>query len=242
MINFSKTTWLIIFFIIFIILAGFFAYQWWQVKGELGRKIEENENLTKEIENLQGEIEELKISKEETAEWKTYRNEEYGFEIDYPVGWEFDEASRTLCKSRIIQEDKEKFCIKIAFERLDDRCQDVSFAEILANPNIEAGGCLSRSSLYGGEIEKEILTKFGIKGYKAKVPWPTYGWDKWYDECPELKVGYFVSNKKNVINKEIGYFPVIGFYYYDCPKYIDFEKDEIEIFEEVLSTFRFIRK
>lgn len=109
MTNFSKTIWftptpkilawgLIIFLIIFIIAAGFFAYQWRQVQGELIKQIEQNENLIKqasdlqiEIDKLQKEIEGLKVSKEtkeevidETTEWKTYRNEERGFEIKYP--------------------------------------------------------------------------------------------------------------------------------------------------------------
>jgi hypothetical protein len=29
-----------------------------------------------------------KVVEEETADWKTYRNEEYGFEIKYPEDWE----------------------------------------------------------------------------------------------------------------------------------------------------------
>lgn len=62
MINFSKTTLLSIFLIIFIILAGFFVYQWRQTKGELGKQIEENENLTKQVNELQKKIEELKSS------------------------------------------------------------------------------------------------------------------------------------------------------------------------------------
>lgn len=61
MINFSKTTLLSILLIIFVIIAGVFAYQWWQVKGELAKKIEQNENLIKQINGLQKEIEELKL-------------------------------------------------------------------------------------------------------------------------------------------------------------------------------------
>lgn len=101
MTNFSKTTtWLTVLVVIFIIVAESFAYQWWQTKGKLAKKIEENENLIKqvnelqaEIDRLQTEIEELKISeekiKDETAGWRTYRNEKQGFEIKFPSEWNY---------------------------------------------------------------------------------------------------------------------------------------------------------
>ena len=105
MINFSKTNWLIIPFAILIVATGFFAYQWWQAKGKLAKKIEENENLIKQVNELQTEVSKLKKEIEELkrvgekplnntgwktyrAEWKDYRNEEYGFEINYPRSWE----------------------------------------------------------------------------------------------------------------------------------------------------------
>lgn len=96
-INFSKTTLLLILLVIFIITSGISAYQWWQVKGELVKQIAENENLTKqvnkleaEIDKLQKEIEELKTAKRETTNWKNYRNKEYGYEVKYPKDWDID--------------------------------------------------------------------------------------------------------------------------------------------------------
>lgn len=102
--NFSKTISLLILLAFFAIAAGFFAFQWRQAKGELAKQVKENENLTKqadelrlEIDKLQKEAEELRITKKEitdgevaneTVGWKTYRNEYYGFEIEYPSKWE----------------------------------------------------------------------------------------------------------------------------------------------------------
>ena len=63
MINFSKTTLLSTLLIIFLLAIGFFAFQWWQVKGELRKQIEQNENLMKQVNELQKEIEELKTGR-----------------------------------------------------------------------------------------------------------------------------------------------------------------------------------
>ena len=71
MLNFSKTTLLIIFLIVFFLAAGFFTYQWWQIKGE-----EELEVVEEKVIN-------------ETANWKTYRNDEIGFEIRLPPEWDY---------------------------------------------------------------------------------------------------------------------------------------------------------
>lgn len=96
MTNFSKISWLDVILIVFLILAGVFAYQWWQTKGDLVKQIEENGSLTKQINELQKEIEELKKAEEkvtdETADWEIYRNEKQGFEIKLPpMGeWNYD--------------------------------------------------------------------------------------------------------------------------------------------------------
>jgi len=66
MVDFSKTTTLLsILLIVFVIIAGVFAYQWWHVKGELIKQIKESESLTKQITELQKELEELRTTKPE---------------------------------------------------------------------------------------------------------------------------------------------------------------------------------
>lgn len=87
----SKTNFLILLLIASVVIAGFFTYQWWQVKGELAKQIEQNVSLTKQINELQKEIEELKSAKEDvtdkTTEWKTYENIKQGLKIKFPREW-----------------------------------------------------------------------------------------------------------------------------------------------------------
>lgn len=96
----KKNTFFITFtLLLFLILlgVGLFGYQQQQVKNELAIKIGENKNLLKKIDELQKEIEELKVFEKEkttnkTDDWKTYKNEQQGFEIKFPLigEWDYD--------------------------------------------------------------------------------------------------------------------------------------------------------
>ena len=96
--NQGKTNWKYI--IILVILAvvvggGILSWKYLQIKQELTIKNTQIEQLNKQIEDLKKQIADLKAKKieEETADWKTYRNEKYMYEINYLKEWEIDEVS-----------------------------------------------------------------------------------------------------------------------------------------------------
>ncbi len=76
--------------LILVILVG--GFTWWQY-GE----IEKLRNESPDIELPEKKEEEIKISEklveDETADWKIYRNEEYGFEMKYSPNWEIKDNS-----------------------------------------------------------------------------------------------------------------------------------------------------
>jgi len=87
-----------------LIASGYFAYQWWQVRKELKGAATQIEKLLNQIniqinkiKELEKEIKELEKT-DETANWKTYRNEEFGYEIKYPKEWKVIENPYPGCE------------------------------------------------------------------------------------------------------------------------------------------------
>ena len=174
MINFSKTTLLIILLVIFFLAAGFFAYQWWQIKGELARQIEENENLKNQIAELQKEIEKLKISQPGEVTITTDKTEYKQGEIikitirnnsDKPIfGW--------MDMSRWGNLELEKF--------KNGSWVEVDFWSPVVNPK---GLC------WGGSFFPDVFTIKKLESYSEFVQ----EWDQ--KECP------IVGNKPTLIEK-----------------------------------------
>ena len=73
---FSKI-WIIVIALV-ILTGGILTWQYWWVSKE-------------EVKPPEIKVPE-EVIEEETANWKTYRNEEYGFEIKYPTDWKVDSS------------------------------------------------------------------------------------------------------------------------------------------------------
>jgi len=232
MINLSKTICLITLLIVFIIITGLFAYQWWQVKGELAKQIDENVNLIKKIDDLQRELEQLRVPEEkipdETSGWKTYRNEIYGFKIDYPaVGWKIEEGylrGALPFYFNLYKSDLLHFYIKGRIWFMAPLCENLSWKEIINN----IYKC-TEEQIYGMSLEKEITTNAKVKGYQVKL----------MNARGEMKGGFFPISGVKWETGEEALRACILFTYYLKPEP---DLEEIKVFDHVISSFRFIKK
>ena len=176
----------------------------------------------------------------ETAEWKTYRNEEYGFEFQYPTDWNVQTATPTeqeetefVVSAEINLKSKEVYTftkpwmefysIYPAFQVFIKRepFEDYFFTERDYNCDLEVEGCMF--------LFKYTQTNFnGLPARKADAQFP--------DEPPSFYEG---------IGGEILPYSYIVFNYQDkgislSYPHEDFTGNYDPVYDQILSTFRFL--
>ncbi len=154
------------------------------------------------------ETPEEKLPKDETADWKTYRNEEYGFEIKYPKDWN---CAKDMVRSSVSSPPKMVFCSPKFYD--------------------PKGGCKTKRTEHVTSTLGEIrLFVFKTKGEKEKY---CYG---------DIELKIINGIRIEVCNDGADAFweNASGSYYYHL--YRNREEQYREIFNQMLSTFRFIEE
>jgi len=179
-----------------------------------------------------------------TGDWQTYKNESYGFEIDYPkVGWEFTEHSAAgptlfgVCSLDYVWgELEDRVCMYGTIEIIDHLCNELSWQEIMDN----IYDCTDQQVKLM-DLKKEITTNFGAEGYEVKAM---------INPSDELRGFAFPTDKKLLDPREdlppsypfvlIRY--SITVYEESSGEYspIKYRPEDIEVFERMISTFKFV--
>lgn len=142
---------LIIIIIIVVLGGGFLVYQY-------GFKPSRESGVS-------GEPSQKGLTKDETANWETYRNEEYGFEIKYPKNWTTKEETK-----KNIDSIKEKYRLDIFHP------ENITEADIYGNVAIEFFVNEDNNSFFEKQLDLmrrdttltiEEITIDGIKGFKG---------------------------------------------------------------------------
>jgi len=121
-------------------------------KGEDNNEDNNEEDLNNSEED---DVEIIEDVKDETADWKTYQNEEYGFEMKYPKGWSYvvnnyeNQQLISFCDGKCKGEGEAVFTTN----------QNVSFEERYNNIKqlIEKDFPVTESSISIGGVEGKIL-------------------------------------------------------------------------------------
>ena len=205
--------------IIAMIIGGIF---WWQGKKDNQQTIINKQQPTANNQQAQ--------PANETANWQTYANDKYGFEFKYPKDW----------KTNIVSNDVAENC-----NSGTTSCNNL-FPEKQKNcGNIEGGGYDCTDIINFGIIKNE--SKLQIRDFLEK----NYGWTKEIgliknDNIQEIKFGNGFIYKFIEISafdgSEYSHFWVTlddGNFFNITGIHLD--ADEIRVFNQILSTFKFTK-
>lgn len=180
---------------------------------------------------------ELEEKTDEVAGWKTYEDKKCGFKLDYPaVGWRF-EKSLSLWLGEYVskeftlwQEDeenqKDKFFIYGDIFVLTPECFDYSCKKIVENNS----QCFYQQGP-SVDYEGEIITDAGIKGCQKTI--------RLLKGSPEERT-FVIFPLRQVFKAHPQRRAVLILSYYS--NHPPYSQEEIEIFNQVVSTFRFVEE
>ncbi|PIV42931.1 MAG: hypothetical protein COS26_01450 [Candidatus Nealsonbacteria bacterium CG02_land_8_20_14_3_00_40_11] len=185
---FSKKVFITITLIIVVLAGGIFA---WQYFGAPGEKV-----------------------KNETADWQTYRNEEFGFEIKYPKDWIFnpDVMSFNFSSGETIKGSDGFSC-------------SLNVALAVKGANAEHINSLPKEQWQKSDVN--IDGKSAIKLVSVDSPIKAY---YFLENSGEHSFQIYHSTTRYITNQE-GYKVALGFIY---------DQECMDIFNQMLSNFRFI--
>lgn len=164
------------------------------------------------------------VKMDETADWKTYTNEEFGYTIKYPNDWTYREypATQTGAGFRPINQPDE---VQYEFINIDARRGAEMDDNMLFSDYVKEAAIKEIQNFEKLNSIEEIITDTGIKGY-------TTTW-----------IYYSMRDNKKDISLPITYFDYRKTI--ESVKYMTIQsslenKDYQKIYEQMLSTFNFI--
>ncbi len=205
----------IILWVIVIILALILGFFWFKSAINKLEKLGENVSQIKLPEIQTPIAENPSAQTDETADWKTYTNDEYGFEIKYPNSWYFKEVEKGIVDGGIYFSPYPP----------DEKDETGGIAFTSEALNISANNLAEKSSLLEyvkNYLNLSVATKFEIENIKVD------GADgiKVRITCDGVGCGnphWFVMKEEKVYIFNSGL------------------SDKIDVFEKIISTFKFTK-